>query len=154
MISRQQGFTLIELMMVVAIVGTLAAIAIPAYQDYTIRAQVSEGLALASAAKVAVEDYYAQYGEWPSKNTDAALPDQHDIMGKYTEHVSVKDNLIEIKFEYEANAAIHGQKIQLAATDNSGSITWQCAGDGGIKWSHLPEACRNDPVAKKKKKKK
>jgi type IV pilus assembly protein PilA len=139
--TTQYGFTLIELMMVVAIVGTLAALAIPAYQDYTIRAQV------------AVEDYYMQTGEWPKKNKDAALPDQHDIIGKYTEHVSVKKNVIEVKFEYDANVVIHKQKIVLTATDNHGSISWSCAGDG-IEKKHLPSACRDGFVGKKKKKKK
>jgi len=151
--TTQQGFTLIELMIVVAIIGTLAALAIPAYQDYTIRAQVTEGLSLASAAQVAVEDYYVQTGEWPKKNKDAALPDQHDIIGKYTEHVSVKENVIEVKFEFDAHWAIHKQKIVLTATDNHGSISWRCAGDG-IEKKHLPAACRDDFAGKKKKKKK
>ncbi len=139
--KEQQGFTLIELMIVVAIIGVLAAIAIPAYQDYTIRAQVSEGLTLASGAKIAVEEYYSQYGDWPTNNAAAGVADQHDIMGKYTEHVSVNDNVIEIKYEYDANVNIHGDKIDLTATDNKGSISWTCAGDG-IADNHLPTACR------------
>ena len=150
--TTQQGFTLIELMMVVAIIGTLAAVAIPAYQDYTIRAQVTEGLSLASGAKASVEDYYVQFGDWPTNNDAAALPDQHDIMGKYTEHVSVKDNEIEIKFEYDANSNIHGKKVMLVATDEVGSIHWSCAGDG-IDKNHLPAACRDDYAGIKKKKK-
>ena len=66
----QQGFTLIELMIVVAIIGILAAVAIPAYQDYTIRAQVSEGLTLAGQAKSAVSEYYSEHGAWPNGNED------------------------------------------------------------------------------------
>jgi len=139
--KTQLGFTLIELMIVVAIVGTLAALAIPAYQDYTIRAQVSEGLVLASGVKASVEDYYVQFGDWPSNNGNAAVEDAHDIIGKYTEHVSVNDNVIEIKFEYDANVNIHGKKIDLTATDNQGSISWTCTGDG-IEDNHLPAACR------------
>ena len=76
MAQCQKGFTLIELMIVVAIIGVLAAIAIPAYQDYTIRAQVSEGLTLASGAKAAVSEYYMNHGAWPTDNAVAGLADQ------------------------------------------------------------------------------
>ena len=140
--KKQQGFTLIELMIVVAIIGILAAIAIPAYQDYTIRAQISEGLTLSAGAKSAVSEYFMNHGAWPSNNDDAGLADQHDIMGKYTEHISVKDNVIEIKYEYDANAAITNEKIELTATNNDGSISWTCASAGTIKPNHLPAACR------------
>ena len=151
--TTESAFTLVELMVVVAIVGTLAALAIPAYQDYTIRAQVAEGLQLASGAKAAMEEYYAENGDWPAHNAAAGIPGQHDIFGKYTEHVSVKDNTIEVKFEYDAHEAIHNKKIDLIATDNDGSISWICAGDGIAK-NRLPPACRSDNPGGKKKKKK
>ena len=82
--KKQQGFTLIELMIVVAIIGILAAIAIPAYQDYTIRAQVSEGLNLAGGAKAAVTEYTMDTGNWPTTNTLAGISAATDINGKYT----------------------------------------------------------------------
>jgi len=138
----QQGFTLIELMIVVTIVGTLTAVAIPAYQNYTIRAQVSEGLTLASAAKAAVGEYYMTYGDWPKKNDDAGLADKRDITGKYTKQISVKNNVIEVKFANDAHASIFNQKIKLTVANNDGSISWTCTGAGKIKPKHLPVACR------------
>jgi len=140
--KEQQGFTLIELMIVVAIIGILAAIAIPAYQDYTIRAQISEGLTLAGGAKAALSEYYFDRGAWPTDNDEAGLADKHDIIGKYTEHVEVEDNVIEIKFGYDAHTTIFDEKIELTAFDNDGSISWSCASAGTIQAKHLPSACR------------
>src|SRR5882724_12787447 len=85
--SVQKGFTLIELMIVVAIIGILAAIAIPAYQDYTIRSQVTEGLSLASAVKAGVAEFYANYGSWPADLT--ALGYTSNPSGKYVTSVTV-----------------------------------------------------------------
>jgi prepilin-type N-terminal cleavage/methylation domain-containing protein len=85
----KNGFTLIELMIVVAIIGILAAIAIPAYQDYVIRSQVSEGLAMASAAKVSVAEYYANKGGWPLDNSAAGLGAASTIQGKYVSSIGV-----------------------------------------------------------------
>jgi len=140
--KEQQGFTLIELMIVVAIIGILAAIAIPAYQDYTIRAQISEGLTLSSGAKAAVSEYFMDRGAWPADNTTAGLADKHDIIGKYTEHISVEDNVIEIKYGYDVHAKVMDEKIELTAVDNDGSISWTCASAGTIQAKHLPASCR------------
>ncbi len=140
--NEQHGFTLIELMIVVAIIGILAAIAIPAYQDYTIRAQVSEGLNLSAGAKAAVSEYFMDRGIWPTDNTEAGLADKHDIIGNYTEHVGVEDNVIDIKFGYDAHPAIFDERIELTGLDNTGSVSWTCASAGVIQAKHLPAACR------------
>jgi len=138
----QKGFTLIELMIVVAIIGILAAIAIPAYRDYIIRAQISEGLTLATRAKTSVSEYYMESGAWPKNNAEAGLADKHDIKGSYTEHMSVKDNVIEVKFGYDSNLAIFDEKIELTAMIRAGSVEWTCASAGTIETSHLPAVCR------------
>src|SRR5690554_4246054 len=103
--SMQKGFTLIELMIVVAIIAILAAIAIPAYQDYVVRSQVSEGASLASGAKTALAEFKANTGDWPSDNDEAGLADPGDITGSYVDNVDVSTNSgqITVEFGNEAN---------------------------------------------------
>jgi type IV pilus assembly protein PilA len=142
MAKFQQAFTLIELMIVVAIIGILAAIAIPAYQNYIIRAQVSEGLTLSATAKMAVSEYYVDRGVWPDDNDEAGLTDKHEIVGNYTEHVSIESNVIEIKYGHGSHAAIFDEKIELTAVNNAGSISWSCASAGVIQPEHIPGTCK------------
>ncbi|ENV6310070.1 pilin, partial [Neisseria gonorrhoeae] len=92
--TLQKGFTLIELMIVIAIVGILAAVALPAYQDYTARAQVSEAILLAEGQKSAVTEYYLNNGEWPENNDKAGVAASSKIIGKYVKQVEVKNGVV------------------------------------------------------------
>jgi type IV pilus assembly protein PilA len=136
----QQGFTLIELMIVVAIIGILAAIAIPAYQDYTIRAQVSEGMSLASGARTAVSEAFQTSGVWPDNNTDAGLALAADISGNYVTQVAVVSNVITATFGNNANPIIAGSTLTLTGTNNDGSVEWVCG--GGVDAKYRPASCR------------
>jgi type IV pilus assembly protein PilA len=146
--KKQQGFTLIELMIVVAIIGILAAIAIPAYQDYTIRAQVSEGLNLAGGAKTAIAEFTMDSGSFPTNNLQAGVSPQADINGKYTTSVAVTGTattgiITVIYGGTDAHALLTGGALTLTATTNAGSVEWACAsGAPVIQPKHLPAACR------------
>ena len=146
--KAQQGFTLIELMIVVAIIGILAAIAIPAYQDYTIRAQVSEGLNLASGAKAAVSEYFMDRGVLPGTNTNAGISTAASINGNYVDQVTVLNGVITARFSntapQQANAVLNAATLVLSPTTAAGSVDWNCqSGPGGsIAPKHLPSACR------------
>ena len=138
----QQGFTLIELMIVVAIIGILAAIAIPAYQDYTIRAQVSEGLSISSAAKVAATEYWQDRGTFPADHTEAGLAPANQITGKYVDSVEVASTgEITVTYGGDANQTIQGDAITLTPNTSGGTVNWECAGSG-IENKHLPSSCR------------
>jgi len=141
---KQQGFTLIELMIVVAIIGILAAIAIPAYQDYTIRAQVSEGLNLTGACKAAVTEFYQDTGGFPGDNSEAGLAQPTQIQGKYTVSVTVEaGGLCVAEYGDEANTNILGAELTMTPVDNTGSVGWDCTGDAQLVNKWLPAACRS-----------
>ena len=126
----QQGFTLIELMIVVAIIGILAAIAIPAYQDYTIRAQVSEGMALAAAAKAAVAEDFLNEGAAPADRLDAGMTaNAGDTQGKYVASVNVANGTIVITYGNESNAQIANETLGLTPYESGDlSVIWKCGG--------------------------
>jgi type IV pilus assembly protein PilA len=128
----QKGFTLIELMIVVAIIGILAAIAIPAYQDYTIRAQVSEGLNLAAAAKAAVAESYLNTGVAPATRTAAGMSATlTDTQGKYVASVDVTAGVITVAYGNEANNVLKTGPQTLGITpylSKDNSVVWRCGG--------------------------
>jgi type IV pilus assembly protein PilA len=127
--TLQKGFTLIELMIVVAIIGILAAIAIPAYQDYTIRAQVSEGLTLASDIKAGVAEYFAQTGDWPANLEEAGLgsADADDKEGRYVESVNVTVGTIQITYGKDANGKVNNGRLDIQPyTNDNGDVVWRC----------------------------
>ena len=132
----QKGFTLIELMIVVAIIGILAAIAIPAYQDYTVRAQVTEGLNLAGAAKAAVAESYSNTGNAPTNREEAGMSaTATDTNGKYVTQVDVAKGVIVITYGNEANTALQpaGAGLTLGLTPYETadrSVAWRCGSAG------------------------
>ena len=139
----QRGFTLIELMIVVAIVGILAAVAIPMYLDYAVRAQVGQGVNLAAGAKVAVAEYYQDRGLFPADNATAGLEAAASITGKYVTQVEVTGaGLIQVTFGNDVNNKIFNAVLTFTPNDNLGSISWSCAGDATLVDKWLPPACR------------
>ncbi|EMT2107782.1 pilin, partial [Neisseria gonorrhoeae] len=125
--TLQKGFTLIELMIVIAIVGILAAVALPAYQDYTARAQVSEAILLAEGQKSAVTEYYLNNGIWPENNTSAGVASPAEIKGKYVKEVEVKNGVVTATMlSSNVNKEIQGKKLSLWAKRQAGSVKWFC----------------------------
>ncbi|HFA3792981.1 TPA: pilin, partial [Neisseria gonorrhoeae] len=125
--TLQKGFTLIELMIVIAIVGILAAVALPAYQDYTARAQVSEAILLAEGQKSAVTEYYLNHGKWPEDNTSAGVASASKIIGKYVQKVEVAKGVVTATMKSDGvNNEIKGKKLSLWARRQDGSVKWFC----------------------------
>ncbi|EMT2984452.1 pilin [Neisseria gonorrhoeae] len=167
--TLQKGFTLIELMIVIAIVGILAAVALPAYQDYTARAQVSEAILLAEGQKSAVTEYYLNNGIWPENNGDAGVASASKIIGKYVKQVEVKNGVVTAQMaSSNVNKEIKDKKLSLWAKREDGSVKWFCgqpvtranadaanddvnaANDAtnAIETKHLPSTCRDKHDAK------
>lgn len=143
--KMQKGFTLIELMIVVAIIGILAAIAIPAYQNYTKRAHVTEGLNLAGAAKTAVAEFALSNNAWPKSNASAGLSTAVSIKGNAVTSVGVGtvDGAAangQVLITY--NSKVDSQTLILSPTTNAGGVIWKCK-KGTLEEKYTPSSCRS-----------
>jgi len=154
-----RGFTLIELMIVVAIIGILASIAIPSYQHYTIRAQVAEALLLIDEIKPSIRDYYKDRGTFPADNEIAGVPAPEHLLGQYVAGIEVDNGAMHVRFGNKAHTQIAGSVLTirpLYVTANPTSpISWNCGhsvppagmsaqGDDrtDVMVQFLPSACR------------
>jgi len=144
--TAQQGFTLIELMIVVAIIGILAAVAIPAYQDYTIRAKMTEAMSIASGAKTGIAEYYISEGSMPADQTtaglEAAASYATDIVQSMTYTRTDADNgVITMAIEDLGGDTTAGETYTLTGTGTGTGVTWVCAA-GTLNAKYLPSNCR------------
>jgi len=140
-VRTHRGFTLIELMIVVAIIGILAAIAIPAYQDFVIRAQVSEAAMLAGGIKNKVADIYANDGTLVGMSSGTqGIPLASSVKGKYTSNVAVAGGVITATLGGEANTKVLGKQLTLSPAQSSGSLKWACKFNGQARY--VATACR------------
>ena len=159
----ENGFTLIELMIVVAIIGILASLAVAAYQTYAVRTQVAEAVSMAAAAKTPVVDAFLQSGQPPADRTEAGMsPLATDTRGSYVSGVDVDDGRVDVTFGNRAHAEIFGRTLSFTPyLSGPNSIVWRCGAaaapagaplsgggvtsthqDPGIEVRYLPSVCR------------
>lgn len=136
--NSSHGFTLIELMMVIAIIGILSAIAFPAYQAYTKRAHVTEGLTLANGAKVAIADHYSTFGSYPADNAAVGIMQATSINGQSVRSIAIAYSKVIITYNTKVQ---NGATVELQASIAGGAIKWTCT-QGNVPASYRPSICR------------
>ncbi|WP_154224013.1 pilin [Marinicella rhabdoformis] len=141
--KNQQGFTLIELMIVIAIIAILMSYAIPAYRDYTIRAKAGEGVALAAGAKLAVSEYFINEGAWPTNNVKAGMAVNTDIKGANVASITNASGVLTVLFANDPILAGKSVILSPASAAGAGSVEWTCK--TGLDFRYVPVDCRNTP---------
>jgi type IV pilus assembly protein PilA len=141
--SEQSGFTLIELMIVVAIIAILAAIAVAQYQDYTIRAQVSEGASLADGAKTSVTEFVQNFGRFAASNESYGLATATSISGRYVTQLSAANGVIDVEFGNQSHANIAGGHLIFSPVTHAGSVEWICNRSNALSENYVPPVCRH-----------
>lgn len=142
MLIKQKGFTLIELMIVVAIVGILAVVAIPAYQDYATRAKVSEAISMASQVKASVSEAYISNGSLPLDNAEAGLPASGSITSTYVESVSVANGVIEVAIQGTGHTSLDAGSLSFTPTVSNNNLAWSCEVSSSSLNAFVPADCR------------
>ena len=140
--NHRQGVSIIELLIVVAIIGIATMLSIPMYTSYIIRAQVSQGLILSGTHKHAVAAFHHDNGVYPSDNADANLAPANTYASKYVASIAIDGRVVSIEFGNQSNPQLNGRIVTLTARKIAGSVGWICSSGGAISDDHMPPACR------------